>query len=68
MKIWHTKKDQLYSHCIHFWVLHDLTSASESHLEHTPHALDFSWSSESLWLVTLGDRHHLDDFVAFGAR
>jgi hypothetical protein len=28
----------------------------ESHVEHTPHALGFSWSSESLWLVTLGDR------------
>ena len=46
----------------------DLISASESHLEHTPHALGFSWSSESLRLVTLGDRHHLDGLVALGAR
>jgi hypothetical protein len=44
----------------------DLISASESHLEHTPHALGFSWSSESLRLVTLGDRHHLDGLVALG--
>jgi hypothetical protein len=28
----------------------------------------FSWSSESLRLVTLGDRHHLDGLVALGAR
>jgi hypothetical protein len=46
----------------------DLISASESHLEHTPHALGFSWSSESLWLVTLGDRHHLDGLVVIAAR
>jgi hypothetical protein len=39
----------------------------ESHLEHTSHALGFSWSSESLWLVTLGNRHHLDGSVAIGA-
>jgi hypothetical protein len=45
-----------------------LISASESHLEHTPLALGFSWSSESLRLVTLGDRHHLDGLVALGAR
>jgi hypothetical protein len=43
-------------------------SAHESHLEHTPHALGFSWSSESLWLIILGDRHHLDDSVAIGIR
>jgi hypothetical protein len=43
----------------------DLISASESHLEHTPLALGFSWSSESLRLVTLGDRHHLDGLVAW---
>jgi hypothetical protein len=36
----------------------------ESHLEHTPHALGFSWSCESLWLITLGDPHHLDGSVA----
>jgi hypothetical protein len=40
----------------------------ESHLEYTPHALGLSWSSESLWLVTLDDRHHLDDLVAIGVR
>jgi hypothetical protein len=38
----------------------------ERHLEHTPHALGFSWSSEGLWLITLGDRHHLDGSVAIG--
>jgi hypothetical protein len=45
-----------------------LISVHECHLEHTPHALDLSWSSESLWLITPGDRHHLDDSVAIGAR
>jgi hypothetical protein len=40
----------------------------ESHLEHTPHALGFSWSSEGLWLVTLGERYHLDGLVAIGVR
>jgi hypothetical protein len=40
----------------------------ESHLEHTSHALGFYWSSESLWLVTLGDRYHLDRLVAIGVR
>jgi hypothetical protein len=45
-----------------------LISASESHLEHTPLALGFSWSSESLRLVTLSDRHHLDGLVVLGAR
>jgi hypothetical protein len=38
----------------------------ESHLEYTPHALGFSWFSEGLWLITLGDRHHLDDSVEIG--
>jgi hypothetical protein len=46
----------------------DLVNARESDLDHTPHALGFSWSSESLRLVTLGDRHHLDGLVALGAR
>jgi hypothetical protein len=46
----------------------DLISANESHLEHTPLALGFSWSSQSLRLVTLGDQHHLDGMVALGAR
>jgi hypothetical protein len=39
----------------------------ESHLEHKLHALGFSWSSESLWLITLGYQHHLDGSVAIGA-
>jgi hypothetical protein len=46
----------------------DLISAHESQLEHTPHALGFSWSSEGLWLITLGDRHHLDGLTAIGVR
>jgi hypothetical protein len=45
----------------------DLISTSESHLEHTPLALGFSWLSESLRLVTLGDRHHLDGFGGVGS-
>jgi hypothetical protein len=40
----------------------------ESHLEHTPHALGFSWSSESLRIITLGDRHQLDGSVAIAVR
>jgi hypothetical protein len=40
----------------------------ENHLEHTLHALGFSWSSESLWLITLGDRHHIDGSMVIGAR
>jgi hypothetical protein len=43
--------------------LDDLISAKERHLEHILLALDFPWSSESLELVTLGDRHHLDSLV-----
>jgi hypothetical protein len=38
----------------------------ESHLEHTLHGLFFSWSSESIWLINLADRHHLDGSVAIG--
>jgi hypothetical protein len=40
----------------------------ESHLEHTPHELGLSWSSGAIWLITLGDRHDLDDPVAIGLR
>jgi hypothetical protein len=40
----------------------------ESHLEHTPHVLGCSWSSENLWFITLGDRHHLNDLVVIGAQ
>jgi hypothetical protein len=43
-------------------------SVYESHLEHTPHASGFSWSSESLWLIGLGDRHHLDGLMVIGVR
>jgi hypothetical protein len=35
-------------------------------LEHTPHALGFSWSSEGLWLIIIDDHHHLDGSVAIG--
>jgi hypothetical protein len=48
--------------------LENLISAKERHLEHTLLALDFPWSSKSLELVTLGDRHHLDNLVAIIAR
>ncbi len=37
-----------------------LISASESHLEHTPLALGFSWSSESLRLVISASESHLE--------
>jgi hypothetical protein len=40
----------------------------ESHLEHTPHALGFAWSSEGLWLITLGDQHHLDSSMVIRVR
>jgi hypothetical protein len=49
-------------------IYYNLISAHESHLKHTPHALGFSWSSESLWLITLGDWHHLYDLVTIGVR
>ena len=75
-------KDAIWNTCEHigafplplshsYWLgLH--SSEIESHLVHCIKLLIFEAlgisSSESLWLVTLGDRHHLDGLVALGAR